>query len=73
MAKPKGNRTASVSADIRWMSEALRLAQRGVGRTSPNPPVGAVLVRRGRKVGSGYHRKAGGPHAEVLAIRDAGS
>lgn len=52
---------------------ALRLARRGVGRTSPNPAVGAVLVRGGKVVGSGYHRAPGLPHAEVEAIRDAGS
>lgn len=55
------------------MGEALRLARRGEGLTRPNPPVGAVVVRQGRIVGKGYHRKAGGPHAEVYALRDAGS
>ncbi|MFO7785272.1 MAG: bifunctional diaminohydroxyphosphoribosylaminopyrimidine deaminase/5-amino-6-(5-phosphoribosylamino)uracil reductase RibD [Thermodesulfobacteriota bacterium] len=55
--------------DERFMREALRLARKGIGRTSPNPAVGAVLVRRGRVVATGYHRKAGGPHAEVEAIR----
>jgi diaminohydroxyphosphoribosylaminopyrimidine deaminase/5-amino-6-(5-phosphoribosylamino)uracil reductase len=54
------------------MEEALRLAARGVGRTSPNPAVGAVVVRRGRIVGRGFHRRAGGPHAEVFALREAG-
>lgn len=51
---------------------ALRLARKGIGRTSPNPAVGAVLVRGGKVVGKGYHRAAGMPHAEVEAIRDAG-
>lgn len=51
---------------------ALGLARKGVGRTSPNPAVGAVLVRGGKVVGRGYHRAAGLPHAEVEAIRDAG-
>ncbi len=55
------------------MRRALALAARGRGRTSPNPMVGAVAVKRGRVVGEGYHRKAGGPHAEVWALRDAGS
>jgi diaminohydroxyphosphoribosylaminopyrimidine deaminase/5-amino-6-(5-phosphoribosylamino)uracil reductase len=55
------------------MRMALRLAAKGVGRTSPNPAVGAVLVRGGNVVGRGYHRAAGLPHAEVEAIRDAGS
>ena len=58
--------------DMHWMTEALRLARLGEGLTRPNPPVGAVVVRRGRRVGSGYHRKAGGPHAEVYALRQAG-
>jgi diaminohydroxyphosphoribosylaminopyrimidine deaminase/5-amino-6-(5-phosphoribosylamino)uracil reductase len=54
------------------MARALALAARGVGRTSPNPPVGAVVVNRGRIVGTGYHKRAGGPHAEVLALHQAG-
>lgn len=58
--------------DMRWMREALKLARLGEGLTRPNPPVGAVVVRRGRVVGRGYHRKAGGPHAEVHALRQAG-
>ena len=55
------------------MRLALRLARKGAGRTSPNPAVGAVLVRGGAVVGKGYHRAAGLPHAEVEAIRDAGA
>ena len=55
------------------MARALALASRGLGTTSPNPPVGAVVVRRGRVVGEGYHRRAGGPHAEALALRRAGA
>ncbi|PZN12457.1 MAG: riboflavin biosynthesis protein RibD, partial [Bacillota bacterium] len=58
--------------DRRWMRRALVLAARARGRTSPNPVVGAVLVREGRVVGEGYHRLAGGPHAEVEALRRAG-
>ncbi len=54
------------------MAQALALAWRGAGQTSPNPPVGAVVVRRGRVVGAGYHQRAGGPHAEVVALRQAG-
>jgi diaminohydroxyphosphoribosylaminopyrimidine deaminase / 5-amino-6-(5-phosphoribosylamino)uracil reductase len=59
-------------ADAGYMEEALRLAARGLGRTSPNPAVGAVVVRRGQVVGRGFHRRAGGPHAEVFALRQAG-
>jgi diaminohydroxyphosphoribosylaminopyrimidine deaminase / 5-amino-6-(5-phosphoribosylamino)uracil reductase len=55
------------------MRRALRLAERGEGETNPNPMVGCVVVRRGRVVGEGYHRRAGGPHAEVLALARAGS
>ncbi len=55
------------------MMEALRLARLGSGTTSPNPMVGAVVVRGDRIVGRGYHRKAGGPHAEIFALREAGA
>jgi diaminohydroxyphosphoribosylaminopyrimidine deaminase/5-amino-6-(5-phosphoribosylamino)uracil reductase len=58
-------------ADAQFMRMALRLAGRGYGRTSPNPMVGAVLVQRGRVIGRGWHRMAGGPHAEIEALRDA--
>jgi diaminohydroxyphosphoribosylaminopyrimidine deaminase / 5-amino-6-(5-phosphoribosylamino)uracil reductase len=68
-------RCADIGAaeDIRWMREALALAARGEGRTAPNPPVGAVIVARGRRIATGWHRRAGGPHAEVLALRKAGA
>jgi diaminohydroxyphosphoribosylaminopyrimidine deaminase/5-amino-6-(5-phosphoribosylamino)uracil reductase len=59
--------------DAAFMREALRMARKGVGRTSPNPAVGAVVVRSGRVLGRGYHRAAGLPHAEVEALREAGS
>ncbi|MBU1742943.1 MAG: riboflavin biosynthesis protein RibD, partial [Proteobacteria bacterium] len=55
-------------ADEAWMRLALREARKGRGRTSPNPMVGAVVVRGGRLVGRGGHRAAGGPHAEVVAL-----
>lgn len=55
-----------------FMRAALRLARRGLGRTAPNPPVGAVVVRKGVVVGRGFHAAAGGPHAEVVALRHAG-
>jgi diaminohydroxyphosphoribosylaminopyrimidine deaminase/5-amino-6-(5-phosphoribosylamino)uracil reductase len=59
-------------ADIRFMQEALRQARKGLGRTSPNPAVGAVVVRDGNIVATGYHRKAGLPHAEVEALSRLG-
>jgi diaminohydroxyphosphoribosylaminopyrimidine deaminase / 5-amino-6-(5-phosphoribosylamino)uracil reductase len=51
----------------------LALAAQGVGTTSPNPPVGAVVVRSGKVIGAGFHRSAGLPHAEVLALCQAGA
>ena len=54
------------------MAHAIRLARRGLYTTDPNPRVGCVLVRDGEVVGEGWHRKAGEPHAERLAIADAG-
>lgn len=59
--------------DKKFMRVALDLAQRGKGFTSPNPMVGAVVVKDGRIVGRGFHEAAGKPHAEVMAIADAGS
>src|SRR5580765_5213811 len=53
------------------MRRALALAERGRATARPNPVVGAVIVRAGRIVGEGYHRRAGQPHAEVNAIRAA--
>jgi len=53
------------------MRLALRLARRGYGCTSPNPMVGAVLVKGGKIIGCGWHRRAGLPHAEIEALRDA--
>jgi diaminohydroxyphosphoribosylaminopyrimidine deaminase/5-amino-6-(5-phosphoribosylamino)uracil reductase len=55
-----------------YMKKALELAARAAGRTSPNPLVGAVIVKDGDIVGEGYHHRAGEPHAEVLALADAG-
>jgi len=54
--------------DEKFMREALRQARKGLGRTSPNPAVGAVIVRNGEIVASGYHKRAGGDHAEVAAL-----
>lgn len=63
--------TVSASADTAFLRLALRLARRGYGLTSPNPLVGAVLVKRGRMIGQGWHHRAGEPHAEIEALRDA--
>ncbi|TDI25166.1 MAG: bifunctional diaminohydroxyphosphoribosylaminopyrimidine deaminase/5-amino-6-(5-phosphoribosylamino)uracil reductase RibD [Acidobacteria bacterium] len=58
--------------DDAMMDEALALAARGRGATSPNPMVGAILTRGDRVVGRGFHARAGGPHAEVVALDEAG-
>ena len=58
--------------DEDYMREALRIARYAEGRTSPNPLVGAVIVRDGRIIAEGWHRKAGTPHAEIHALRMAG-
>ena len=59
-------------SDRYWLQQALSEAGKGWGLTSPNPMVGAVVVRDDRCLGRGYHRRAGGPHAEVLALAAAG-
>jgi diaminohydroxyphosphoribosylaminopyrimidine deaminase/5-amino-6-(5-phosphoribosylamino)uracil reductase len=68
MTSPEGFQTE----DFRWMGRALELAERGTGLTSPNPMVGAVIVAAGRAVGEGFHARAGGPHAEIEALAQAG-
>jgi len=62
----------TTAADADFMRLALRLAEKGHGKTSPNPLVGSVIVQAGNIVGTGYHRALGAPHAEVVAIRKAG-
>ncbi len=57
-------------SDAHFMRLALRLARRGCGTTSPNPMVGAVLVKGGKIIGRGWHRRAGEAHAEIEALRD---
>jgi diaminohydroxyphosphoribosylaminopyrimidine deaminase/5-amino-6-(5-phosphoribosylamino)uracil reductase len=59
--------------DEMWMDLAFQEAKKGIGKTSPNPAVGAVLVKNGLLLGKGWHRKAGQPHAEREAIADAAS
>ena len=60
-----------MSEDEKWMDMALQEAEQGIGKTSPNPAVGAVLVKDGILLGKGWHRKAGQAHAEREAIADA--
>ena len=55
------------------MAEALRLAEKGLWTTTPNPRVGCVIVNNGKVVGGGWHEKAGGPHAETIALAEAGA
>ena len=65
---------AFVETDLRWMRRALELSRRGLGRTTPNPLVGACVVTDdGVVVGDGTHERAGAPHAEVLALEEAGA
>jgi diaminohydroxyphosphoribosylaminopyrimidine deaminase/5-amino-6-(5-phosphoribosylamino)uracil reductase len=61
------------AADNEYMAQALRLAEQGLNSTSPNPRVGCVLVRDERIIGTGWHQRAGEPHAEVLALLEAGA
>ena len=60
-------------SDREHMAEALRLAEMGLYTTTPNPRVGCVIVHDGQVVGTGWHDKAGGPHAEIVALRAAGA
>lgn len=60
------------AADHAWMAHALRLARQGLYSTHPNPRVGCVIVRDGQLLGEGWHQRAGEPHAEVHALRQAG-
>ena len=69
-AKPA--QSADPRIDRRWMKEALELAARGLNTTDPNPRVGCVLIKDGKFVGGGWHRRAGEDHAETLALKEAG-
>ena len=57
--------------DGKFVQRALELAERGEGHTRPNPPVGAVIVKNGKIIGEGWHKRCGGDHAEVAAIKNA--
>jgi len=61
-----------LSAHERFMRSALTCAKKGLGSTSPNPAVGAVITNRGRIISRGWHRRAGGPHAEIEALAGLG-
>lgn len=61
-----------ISSDIKYMKRALALARKGIGKTSPNPAVGCVIVKNDKIVGEGWHKRAGGHHAEVHALQMAG-
>ena len=62
----------NLNKQISFMRVALNLAKKGLGHVSPNPCVGAIVVKNNKIVGEGYHSKAGGHHAEVMAINEAG-
>jgi diaminohydroxyphosphoribosylaminopyrimidine deaminase/5-amino-6-(5-phosphoribosylamino)uracil reductase len=70
---PGSENLNAMTRDEHWMRAALRQARRAVGFTSPNPPVGAVVVRQGEVVGRGCTQPPGGPHAEVMALAEAGA
>lgn len=59
--------------DLHWMTRAWQLALKGKGKTSPNPLVGAVIVKNGRLIAEGWHARCGGPHAEIVALKKAGT
>ena len=61
--------TSRMTRDEKFMREAIKLARRGLGHTRPNPAVGCVLVKKGRIIARGWHRRAGQPHAEIEALR----
>jgi diaminohydroxyphosphoribosylaminopyrimidine deaminase/5-amino-6-(5-phosphoribosylamino)uracil reductase len=63
----------SIATHDKFMREAIREARKGLGRTAPNPVVGAVVVRGGKVIAKGYHRRAGLPHAEVEALNRLGT
>jgi diaminohydroxyphosphoribosylaminopyrimidine deaminase/5-amino-6-(5-phosphoribosylamino)uracil reductase len=73
VAGPRLSDVQRTDSDHVHLARAIELAERGVGRASPNPVVGAVIVRDGTVLGEGWHDEYGGPHAEVNAIADCGA
>jgi diaminohydroxyphosphoribosylaminopyrimidine deaminase/5-amino-6-(5-phosphoribosylamino)uracil reductase len=65
--------TKAAADDARWMAAAVALSERGRGRTSPNPNVGCILVKGGKVVGRGWTQPGGRPHAEAMALAEAGA
>ena len=63
----------ALNKEKKFMMKAIRLAKKANGRTFPNPMVGAIVVKEGRVVSCGFHKKAGLPHAEIIALRGAGA
>ena len=61
-----------ITTDIKYMKRALTLAKKGLGKTHPNPAVGCVIVKNGTIIGEGWHKKAGGHHAEIHALETTG-
>ncbi|MGH8362529.1 MAG: bifunctional diaminohydroxyphosphoribosylaminopyrimidine deaminase/5-amino-6-(5-phosphoribosylamino)uracil reductase RibD, partial [Gammaproteobacteria bacterium] len=61
------------ASDHEFMAEALRLAERGLYTTDPNPRVGCVIAKHDKVISRGFHRRAGEPHAEALALQAAGA
>jgi diaminohydroxyphosphoribosylaminopyrimidine deaminase/5-amino-6-(5-phosphoribosylamino)uracil reductase len=68
MTGPDKSKYGFSAADHTYMKHAIRLAEKAAGNTSPNPVVGAVIVREGKIISAGFHKKAGSPHAEIEAI-----
>src|SRR4030042_287475 len=62
--------SVSVSVEQRYMQAALKLAARGIGSVEPNPAVGGVVMKNNRIIGRGWHKKFGGPHAEINALEN---
>lgn len=72
LASSEAHVSTLVADDVRFMRRALELAERGAGRVSPNPKVGAVIVRDGQVIGEGWHAEYGQAHAEIAALHAAG-